>query len=162
MKKLQLTEWAAIGELLGTAAVIVSLLFLAYSVGQNTEAVHGSMENLLFERHAALQNNFITDPAMADIYARMQSGDAELTVVESVRWQTYQTNLLDIWAFAYMRHEGSLLGEREWHNWDDYFAYVFAHGPERLSAEDWRRMTYGFDPQFWAHVGQSLGYDSGN
>lgn len=70
--------------------------------------------------------------------------------------------MLDIWTFAYMRHEGGLLGEREWHNWDNYFSYVFAHGPERLSEEEWRRLVFGFDPQFWTHVGNSLGYDSDN
>jgi len=162
MKKLRLDDWSAVGDLIATAAVIVSLLFLAYSVGENTEAVHGSMENLLFERHAALTNNFITDPTLAEIYAREEAGEAKLSAVEEVRWQFYRENLLDIWLFAFMRHEGGVLGDREWKNWDDYFAYVFTNGPERISAEEWHRLAFGFDPQFWAHVGKSLGFDTEN
>ena len=50
MRKLSLSEWAAIGELVGTFAVFVSLLFVVYSINQNTAAIQGSTENILFER----------------------------------------------------------------------------------------------------------------
>ena len=161
MKKLQLSEWAAIGELIGTAAVIISLLFLAYSVGQNTEAVRGATENLLFERHGALQNNLISDASLADLYARIQAGETQLSAVEEVRWRTYQTNMLDVWEIAYMRNAGGLLGEREWRNWNSYFSQMFSHGAEQLSESDWRSLAYAYDAGFWTHVGKSLGYDPG-
>lgn len=162
MKRLQLSEWAAIGELVGTAAVIISLLFLAYSVEQNTEAVRGATENLLFERHGALQNNFIADATLADIYARMQAGDKQLSAVEDVRWRTYQSNMLDIWEIAYMRNAGGLLGDREWRNWNSYFSHMFAHGAEKLSESEWRNLAYAYDAGFWSHVGNALGFAGQN
>jgi hypothetical protein len=48
MKKLSLSEWAAVGELVGTLAVFVSLIFVIYSINQNTAAIQGSTENLIF------------------------------------------------------------------------------------------------------------------
>ncbi len=62
MKKLSLPEWAAVGELVGTLAVFVSLVFVIYSINQNTAAIQGSTENLIFERNTELTNNFMLDP----------------------------------------------------------------------------------------------------
>jgi len=156
MRKLQLSEWAAIGELVGTAGVVLSLMFVAYSLGRNTDAVHGSTENLIFERHAELTDNLISDPSFAAILARMRADDAELTELESIRWETYRLNMLDIWALAYMRHERDLLADRHWIAWDDYFKHKFSFEAERLSAERWKELEYGYDKGFWEHVNTSV------
>ena len=39
MKKANLSNWAAISETVGAIAVVVSLLFVAYSINQNTAAL---------------------------------------------------------------------------------------------------------------------------
>ena len=72
MKKLNLSEWAAVGELVGTFAVFVSLIFVIYSINQNTAAVQGSTENLIFERNTNLTNNFMLDPSLAEILVKMR------------------------------------------------------------------------------------------
>ena len=52
MKKLSLSEWAQVGEVVGMVAVVLSLLMVVYSLNQNTEAIQGETGNLIFERHA--------------------------------------------------------------------------------------------------------------
>ena len=61
MRKLSLSEWAQIGEVVGMVAVVFSLLMVVYSINQNTIALRGSNANLIFERHAELQALFIAD-----------------------------------------------------------------------------------------------------
>lgn len=156
MRKLTLSEWAEIGELIGVFAVFVSLLFVIFSINQNTAALHGSTENLLFEMHSDLASQFIADPTMASIMVEMRSDAPELTEIEAVRWEKYHLNLLDVWALAHTRHKRGLLGDDQWLTWDRYFAELFATGGERLSLERWQELHYGFDPGFWAHVGASL------
>lgn len=51
MRRLTLSEWAAVGEIVGTIAVVISLVFVVYGLNQNTAAIHGSTENIIFERH---------------------------------------------------------------------------------------------------------------
>lgn len=152
MRRLTLGEWAAVGELIATVAVVVSLLFVAYSIDQNTEAIHGSMDNLLFEQHAELANLILADPELAAIVIKKRNGDADLTDIETVRWEKYQLNLLDIWAMAFARHAADLLGDDQWKAWDDYFAELFRTGGERLSRDQWDSLRFGFDQAFWAHV----------
>jgi hypothetical protein len=111
MRRLTITEWAAIGELIGTAAVILSLIFVVYSIRQNTAAIQGSTENLLFERHTELANLFLADPMLAAILVKMRGEAPVLNEIEAVRWEKYQLNLLDIWALAFNRHEAELLAD---------------------------------------------------
>ena len=159
MKKLTLTEWAAAGEIVGTVAVVISLLVVAYSIDRNTAATHASNENILFERHAELANQFMLDATLAEILVKRRNGDADLSDVEAVRWEKYELNLLDIWAMAYNRHQRELLAENQWIAWDTYFTHVFSTGGEAISKSRWEDLQFGFDKDFWKHVGAAL-FDS--
>ena len=156
MRKLTLKEWAALGEVVATVAVVVSLLFVAYTIGQNTAALQGASDNILFERHAELTNQFTADPSLAAIMLKMRSDDPKLSDVESIRWEKYQMNLLDIWALAYMRHQADLLSERQWRAWDTYFTDLFSRGGERISKQRWDQLRSGWDAGFWSHVDKAL------
>lgn len=152
MKPRNIAEWAAIGELVAAAAVIISLVFVGYSVRQNTAALQGATENLIFERHTELSIQFMLDPSLAEILVKMRSEEPLLTEVEAVRWEKYQLNLLDVWALAFNRYKADLLAETEWLAWDGFFAEVFSRQAEALSPERWRELQFGYDPEFWAHV----------
>ncbi|MDX1403058.1 MAG: hypothetical protein R3192_00905 [Woeseiaceae bacterium] len=156
MRKLTILEWAAIGELIGTAAIIVSLFFVAYSIERNTAIIQGSTENLIFERHADLTTQFMLDRSLAEILVKMRRENPQLDEVESVRWEKYQLNLLDIWALAFNRHDKELLADSEWQAWDEYFSQTFSEGAEKLTREQWNALKYGYSPPFWRHVAGSL------
>lgn len=156
MRKLTLKEWAALGEVVATIAVVVSLLFVAYTIGQNTAALQGASDNILFERHAELANQFTSDPSLAEILLKMRTDDPQLSEIEAIRWEKYLFNMLDIWALAYMRHEADLLSDRQWQAWNTYFIELFTHGAERLSKQRWDGLRQGFDAGFWAHVDEAL------
>lgn len=156
MRKLSLSEWASMGELVGTFAVFVSLLFVVYSINQNTAALQGSTENLLFERIGDVSAQVIGDPTLAAIIVKRREGDADLTPIEAVRWEKYQLVLLDMWALAFNRHRRGLLAQDHWEAWDGYFAEIFSTGAERMPRAQWESLTYGYDPVFWEHVGRSL------
>ena len=156
MAKLKLAEWAQIGEVVGVIGVVLSLLIVAYSVNQNTAALQGDNGNIIFERHAELTSNFMTDPTLAAILEKMRGPEPELDGVEFIRWERYQLNMLDIWAMAFNRHRQDLLGPEQWTAWNTYFTELFREGGEKLSREMWQEYTYGFDADFWVHVENSL------
>lgn len=151
MKKLSLSEWVGVAELVAAAGVIASLLLVVYSLEKNTEALQGGTENLLFESHTALASHMVTDPALVDIRIKVRRGEA-LSEAESVRWQTYQELLLDVWAMAYMRHEEGLLAERQWRSWNTFFSDHFRASDMRLTPARWEELVSGFDAGFWTHV----------
>ncbi|MDX1554944.1 MAG: hypothetical protein R3212_02865, partial [Xanthomonadales bacterium] len=130
-------------------------------IRQNTAALHGASDNVLFERHLELVNQFTADPSLAAIMVTMRSDDPQLNEVDAVRWERYQVNLLDIWVQAYMRHQAELLSDRQWHAWDAYFTDLFSDGAEKFDRPFWERYQFGFDTDFWNHVDRALFPDSG-
>jgi len=151
MRKLTLSEWAQVGELVAAAAVIISLLLVVYSLERNTAALQGGTENLLFESHTALAGQMVSDPSLVEIRIKLRQGQG-LSEVEAVRWDTYQSLMLDIWAMAYMRREDGLLSERNWQSWDLFFSDQFRNSDLRLSEQRWQELVDGFDRGFWGHV----------
>lgn len=156
MKKLTLTEWAAAGEIVATVAVVISLLFVAYSINRNTDAEQASGENILFERHTDLANQFMLDPTLAELMVKRRNRETELTEVEVIRWEKYELNMLDIWALAHSRYTRGLLSEAQWRTWDTYFTHMFANEAEAISKARWEELHYGFEQEFWQHVGATL------
>ncbi len=70
---------------MGTIAVVVSLLFVVFSLNQDTAAMHGSTENIIFEIHAELANQFMLDPTLAETLVKMRSDNPQLTDIDAVR-----------------------------------------------------------------------------
>ena len=162
MKKLTLTEWAAAGEIIGTITVVISLLFVGYSINRNTDATQASSENILFERHTDLANQFMVDPSLAALMVKQRNGDSDLTDIEVIRWEKYQLNMLDIWALAHSRYTRELLSEDQWMTWDRYFTHMFSDESEAISKARWEELSYGFDAEFWDHVGAVLFGEANN
>jgi hypothetical protein len=159
VKKLMLTEWAAAGEIVGSVAVVVSLLFVGYSINRNTDAIQASSENILFERHTDLAIHFMVDPTLAELMLKQRTGDSILSEIEVIRWEKYELNMLDLWALAHSRHQRELLSEDQWLTWDRYFTHVFSNGAEAISESRWKELQYGFDTDFWEHIGAVLFVD---
>ena len=161
MKRLTLKEWAAVGEIVATVAVVISLLFVGYSINRNTDATQASSENILFERHTDLANQFMIDPTLAELMVKRRNGNADLTETEAIRWEKYELNMLDIWALAYSRYQRDLLSEEQWMTWDRYFTHMFSIEVEVISKSRWEELQYGFETEFWGHVGAAL-FESGD
>lgn len=70
---------------MGTIAVVVWLLCVVFSLNRDTVAIHGSTENIILEMHAALANQFMLDPTLADILVKMRSDNPQLTDIDAVR-----------------------------------------------------------------------------
>lgn len=156
MKRLTLAEWAAVGEIVATIGVVISLLFVAYSINRNTDATQASSENILFERHTDLANQFMIDPTLAELMVKQRNGNADLTEAEAIRWEKYVLNMLDIWALAHGRYQRGLLSEEQWLTWDRYFTHMFSKEAEAISRLRWEELQYGFNTEFWGHVGAAL------
>lgn len=155
MRRLTLAEWVEVAELVAALGVIVSLLLVVYSLERNTAALQGGTENLLFESHTALAGRMVDDPSLVEIRLKVRRGEA-LSDLEAIRWDTYQSLLLDVWAMAYMRHREDLLAEQHWRNWDIFFSDHFRTSDLRLTEQRWAQLVEGFDPGFWAHVRQAV------
>ncbi len=70
MAKRNLAEWAAVSEIIGTLAVVISLLFVAFNISQNTRVMQAANDNFLYETQNAILNTVVESSEFASIYLK--------------------------------------------------------------------------------------------
>ena len=124
MAKRNLAELAAISEIIGTLAVVISLLFVAFNISKNTRVMQAANDNLLFETQDAILNTIVESSEYASIYLRHLNG-GELTAVESFRVQQQGFRDLFMWELAYVRHQEGLFAQDQWYSWNKSYSIQF-------------------------------------
>ena len=148
MLKRNLTEWAAIAEIIATVAVVVSLLFVANTVSQNTRAVQVQNDNFLYELQFARAREISANADLAEIYVKVINGDS-LTEVERTRfiWDKYQE--LSTWELAFNRHRDGLYSDENWIGWDKYYQDFFL---AQFPRDWWEEARIFYQQDFQEHV----------
>lgn len=104
-------DWGAIGEIIGAVAVVVSLIYLAVQIRQNTEQIAHSIEA---SRVAALERNvqagnrireiIILNPEVADLLLAGLRGFGALAERERLRFEFLVRNIMAEFQGAYIRY----------------------------------------------------------
>lgn len=118
MKSIDWGKWAAISEVFGTAAVVVSLIFVAFSIRQNTAVVQADQQNLLYELTDALYADWATNPELYELYEKGVDPEA-LSSVERQRITDMEYRGLSVWENAYFKHQNGLLSDEQYEAWHD-------------------------------------------
>jgi hypothetical protein len=151
MRKLSLRDWAAVAEIVGTTAVVVSLVFVIQSVNQNTQELQSANLNHVYDRYDSFNSDVASSPELASHYAKkvlkiegIDARDAQLLALmrrELNQWEQY-----------FVWHSGGLLSESDWQDWDGYFRLSISNA---LPQEWWlalRPYYQGTQGEFRAHV----------
>ncbi len=121
MIKEEVRTWAALAEIVGTVAVVVSLVFVIRSIDQNTKAIEAAEINNIFA--AWRESVFVpvlSDPALAVTIAKARGGDP-LSPGEQIQWATYVSSKLDIWSQIHGLYESGIVSQENWESWDGGF-----------------------------------------
>ena len=124
MVNMNLTEWAAVAEILGMVTVIVSLLLVVRGISQNTAAMHTANDNFLYERQDAIVATLVTDPLLAELQIKHLNKE-QLSDAEHVRmWNQLFRDML-MWELAFVRLEEGLFSADHWREWDKVYSLQF-------------------------------------
>lgn len=94
----------SLGEFVGALAVVISLVYLARQMIQNTNSVRAASFNSMVQNSIRLLEHAFRDSEFADFLYRAERDPASLTPSETVRWDAYMT--------AVFRHFGNLVYQR--------------------------------------------------
>lgn len=129
----------SLGEFVGALAVVISLIYLAQQMSQNTTSVRAASFNAMVQNSIRLLEHAFTDSEFAGFLHRAEHDPSSLTPAERVRWDAYMT--------AVYRHFGNLVyqyrvGALDQQMWESY---------ERTLREHLRTPSWG--AWFQAHRG---------
>ena len=109
-----LEQWAAIAEIIGAVAIVVSLLFLAHSINRNTAMLEANAEKEFLEAwRTTVQMPFFTNERLAEIQLKVHTGE-KLSPVEAKMWENFLRALFDTWFEYYGAHGRGQVSDQAW------------------------------------------------
>lgn len=132
----------SLGEFVGALAVVISLIYLAQQMSQNTTSVRAASFNSMVQNSLRLLEHAFRDGEFADFLHRAEQDPESLTPAEKLRWDAYMTaayrhfgNLIyqyrvgaldqQMWQ-SYERTLRDHLKSRSWGTWFDNHRYLFS------------------------------------
>ena len=142
MTRRSLSEWAAVAEIVASIGVVVSLLFVGYSIQKNTEQLYNASSNDLFDALREVELHTLA-PHMAEIIVKVEAGKAhQLSAVEQYQFDQYISQVISIWEQAADAHEAGTMNELDYRGWEIFFETMV---DTYISPEQWRRLEKYFD-----------------
>ena len=126
-----LQDLGSLGEFVGAIGVVISLIYLARQMSQNTISVRAASFNSMTENSIRLLENTFRDGDFANFLHRAEGDPSSLSPDERVRWDAYMT--------AVYRHFGNLVyqyrvGVLDRQMWESYRDTLKTH----VSIPSWR------------------------
>jgi len=147
---LRLSQWASAAEVISAIALVISLLYVAFQIKQNTAAVQSSTFKEVTAEWGGLQLAIIENSDFAEILVKAEAQES-LTPVEAYRVNTYIFYMLANWEQAYMGQKHGLLADGLWQGYDDYYKF-FANQAYVRTAWEADPIEGGYDPEFIQYV----------
>lgn len=135
-------------DLVGTLAVVCSMLLLALNVSRSSKIMAASNENFLYKMHEEMFADEATEPPLAEVMWRAEAG-LPLSPVQEHQLKMHLRREVNMWEIAYYRSLDGLMAEGAWEDWDRAFAGSIT---QRLPQRFWDAMKYAYGEDFAAHV----------
>ena len=143
MSKRSLSDWASIAEIVGTIAVVISLLFVGHSIQRNTVELQTVQANDLYDALREIEIQSFVDPEMARIVmAAYQDQQDELSPLDLWRLDQYNAQTLSIWEQADLAYQNGTISKEEYDGWKEYFL-IIAH--QSIGRRGWERIKPWFN-----------------
>jgi hypothetical protein len=148
MKRLSLTQWGAVAEIIGTIAVVLSLLFVGYSINRNTTELRMSNDTSLYQVTDSMLADIGRDPDLAVLSAKIDYG---LEFVSPGLAQIFFLEMRELnqWEQAYYWHQDGLFSDRQWAGWNLSFSGRFT---TTFPKESWQAVRHQYTGDFATHI----------
>ncbi len=145
---MSIQDWGAVGEILGAIAVVVTLIYLAAQIRQNTRSSRSATRQALADGAQRLASDVVELDDMARIFQDHVDGK-ELKPHELLRLQARCLRDLRWWDNAHYQYSEGLLTEDEWDGFRENLKLLF-----QLPA--YRDYWADFQVMFSAHFRREL------
>jgi hypothetical protein len=104
-------------EVVTTVAVVVSLIYVAREIQQNTASVQAASGQAAYEMHQARLSMYMENPALADLEVRMRDDASSASATDSLQWQ-YDLNLrLNLYEMVHANLEAGTMASDMGEGW---------------------------------------------
>ena len=156
-----LEDLGNLGDFLGGIGVVVTLLYLAIQirqntaqVRQNTKAVSAAAHNSLTENLNLYNSNVISHEDVAAIIVKADHGIAKLSDTESMRFLAMSSSMFRSFENIFHHHRAGLLTEEQWRGWRELLIHSIRRS--RGHREFWSQAKMIFTAEYQLFVDSVL------
>ncbi len=141
---------AAIGELAGALAVVISLLYLARQINQNTRAMRRTAAHEAVEGMLNWFSHALADPDLTRIWTQGIESLDNLSEDEIARFALLQFNMMKVAEDIHFQHMEGAMDPGLWEGWSQVFQqYLGAPGSQQYWEQ--RRLLFPRRFQEWVN-----------
>ncbi len=115
------------GELIGGIAIIVSLLYVATQIKQNTNATRAAASQAFIKLHGDIVLLISSDKDFRDIYWRGLGGLSALQGSDSAAFGAWAVHTFRAWESFYYQWREGVFEDQLWAGWQKQFADLFGY-----------------------------------
>ena len=105
---MRLSELGSLGEFIASLATLVTLIYLARQIRDNSANLNRETQRATLADASAWRSHLIDSPELSEIYRVGITNPEELDPSERIRFRMLLHSLVEIWAFAYIHDENRL------------------------------------------------------
>jgi hypothetical protein len=124
---MDLDSLAKLGEFVGGFFVVVSLVYLAHQVRQNTRSLRTENYARVLERMSAVQSRLSVDSELNRIVTTGAENPDRLSRSERVRFSWALYELFGAGEFMYMQAQDAALPQAVWARWESSIIWWLSH-----------------------------------
>lgn len=151
-KMSSLERGALVAEIVGAVAVVISIIYLGYQVGENTSAVRVQTAHALLELQ---MQRAAWDKDIAHVELVMR-GDTDPSSLSPAEWEKYGTDRsgdFNLWEQVHYSYLHGDIDPEQWKSWDRSYVSMLC-SPGVLM--HWQKSQQGWNDKFQAHVNERI------
>jgi len=149
-----LVEYAAIAEIVASAAVIASLIYVARQLRQNTEVVLGESANSLVQHTLHMAGDVANDREVAECWVKAGNDFEALDEIDQQRAVMFEFRAIQGWAHWYRLRQRGLFPDEQW---NELVWFIANLGAQRQAVrEAWKVFRPSYPKELQAFLGQYL------
>ena len=148
-----LNDLANLGQIIGALAVVISLIYVALQIRQNTNAIRSATAQTVHEHFANWYQLIAADAELAQIAANGLRDYSSLSEQERVRFIATFMSFISYSQNAFLKWREGLLKPALWLGWEQVMMNLFgAPGGKAL----WKERSYLFGEEFRRYIEKDL------
>lgn len=150
---LKLSDWASIGEIVSSLAVVVTLVFLIADLRESTETTRAASYDRNLESLIQIRMQAVQDEELSAIFRRYWEGNTqELDRDERFRLWIILSSIWGVFEKAYFANEYGTMGLAEW----ERFARAICSSRARVTDDaEWSELELLLSEAFRTHIAEN-------
>ncbi len=142
---MSIQDLGSLGELIAAIATIITLVYLAIQIRQNTTSSRTATYQNIVSTGLELGHTFARDASFADLFTRGANAPDKLSKAEWVRLQSHINGVFRCYELVFHQFEHGAIDKAAWEGWRLNMQRFFKLAAYR---EVWQRTRDEFPPAF--------------